>query len=95
MAMFLATIKFTEKGIRFQRIRKTLERVAAFRAIAKNMGLKATGICWDVGYFDGIIVFEAPDDLMAAAAVRHLSVDDYIQTITNRITLPISDADLK
>ena len=95
MAMFLTTIKFPEKGIRLQGIRKTLERVAAFRAIAKDMGLKVTGICWDVGYFDGIIVFEAPDDNTAAAAVRHLSVDGYIQTITTRIIIPISDAELK
>ena len=44
MATFITTIKFTEKGI--EGIRETGKRAAAFKAAAKKMGVKVTGIYW-------------------------------------------------
>jgi len=60
MATFISTIKFTEKGI--QNIQDSPKRADAFKAAAKKMGVKVKDIFWTLGYFDGIVVFDAPDD---------------------------------
>ncbi len=82
MATFITTIKFTEKGV--QGIKESPKRAAAFKAAAKKMGVKVTGIYWTLGYFDGVIVFEAPDDETATAAMLHLSSQGNVHTTTAR-----------
>jgi uncharacterized protein with GYD domain len=37
------------------------------------MGVKVIGIYWNVGSFDGAIIFEAPDDQVATAAMLSLA----------------------
>ena len=82
MATFIATVKFTEKGI--QGIRDSSKRAAAFKTTAKKMGVKVTGIYWTLGYFDGVIIFEAADGETAAAAMMQLSGQGYVHTTTSR-----------
>jgi uncharacterized protein with GYD domain len=82
MATFISTLKFTEKGI--QGIRETGKRAAAFKTTAKKMGVKVTGEYWTLGYFDGVIIFEAPDDATAAAVMIQLSLQGYVHTTTSR-----------
>ena len=82
MATFITTIKFTEKGI--QNIQESPKRATAFKAAAKKIGVKVTDIYWTLGYFDGVIVFEAPDDETATAAMLHLSAQGYVHTTTAR-----------
>jgi uncharacterized protein with GYD domain len=82
MATFITTIKFTEKGL--QGIRDTAKRSAAFKAAAKKMGIKVSGIYWTLGNFDGVIVFDAPDDETATAAMLGLSSQGNVQTTTSR-----------
>ncbi len=82
MATFITTIKFTEKGI--QGIHKSPKRAAAFKAAAKKMGIKVSGLYWTLGSFDGAIIFEAPDDETATAAMLHLSSQGNVQTTTAR-----------
>ena len=82
MATFITTIKFTEKGI--QGIQESPKRAAAFRAAAKKMGVKVTDIYWTLGYFDGLIVFDAPDDETATAAMLQLSSQGNVHTTTAR-----------
>ena len=67
MATFVSTIKFTEQGIKA--IGETTKRAAAVKAAAKKMKVKVTDIYWTLGPFDGLLVFEAPDDETATA--RH------------------------
>ena len=52
--------------------------------MAKKMGVKVTGTYWTMGYFDGVIIFEAPDDETAAAVTLHLSVQGFVHTTTAR-----------
>jgi uncharacterized protein with GYD domain len=82
MATFITTIKFTEKGI--QGIHESPKRAAAFKAAAKKMGVKVTEIYWTLGYFDGVVIFDAPDDESATAAMLHLSAQGNVHTTTAR-----------
>ena len=82
MATFVTTIKFTEKGI--QGIHESPKRATAFKAAAKKMGLKVTGIYWTLGHFDGVLIFDAPDDETATAAMLQLSSQGNVHTTTSR-----------
>jgi len=82
MATFITTIKFTEQGI--QNIHESPKRAAAFKSAAKKMGVKVTDIYWTLGSFDGVVVFDAPDDERATAAMLNLSSQGNVQTKTAR-----------
>jgi uncharacterized protein with GYD domain len=82
MATYISTIKFTEQGI--QNIRESPKRAAAFKSAAKKLGVKVSGIYWTLGSFDGVVVFDAPSDETATAAMLHLSSQGNVQTTTAR-----------
>ena len=82
MATFITTIKFTEQGI--QKIHESPKRAAAFKSAAKKMGVKVTDIYWTLGSIDGVLLFDAPDDETATAAMLHLSSQGNVQTTTGR-----------
>jgi uncharacterized protein with GYD domain len=82
VATFITTIRFTEQGI--SKINKTTKRANAFKAAAKKMGVKVKDIFWTLGAFDGAIVFDAPDDETASAALVHLGTLGNVQTTTAR-----------
>jgi uncharacterized protein with GYD domain len=48
------------------------------------MGVKVTAIYWTLGYFDGVIICEAPDDQTVAAAMMQLSRLGNVHTTTAR-----------
>jgi uncharacterized protein with GYD domain len=82
MATFITTIKFTEQGI--QNIHESPKRATAFKSAAKKLGVKVTDIYWTLGNIDGVLVFDAPDDETATAAMLHLSSQGNVQTTTAR-----------
>ena len=82
MATFVSTIKFTEQGIRA--IQETTKRAASVKAAAKKMGVKVTDIFWTLGAYDGLLIFEAPDDETATALMLHLGSLGNLQTTTAR-----------
>ena len=82
MATFITTMHFTEQGIKA--VRDTCERAVAFKAAAKKMGVKVTGIYWTLGAFDGVIVLEAPDEATATAALLYLGTLGNLRTQTAR-----------
>jgi uncharacterized protein with GYD domain len=82
MATFITTRHFTEQGIKA--VRDTCDRAAAFKATAKKMGVKVTGVYWTLGAFDGVIVLEAPDEETATAALLHLGSLGSMRTRTCR-----------
>src|ERR1022692_1811045 len=82
MATFISTIRLTGKGL--QGIQDTIKRSNAFKAASKKMGVKVTGIYWTLGPFDGVIVFDAPDDETAKAAMLQLTSQGYVHTTTAR-----------
>ncbi len=82
MATFITTMHFTEQGIKA--VQDTCERAAAFKATAKKMGVKVTGIYWTLGTFDGVVVCEAPDEETATAALLYLGSRGNLRTQTAR-----------
>jgi uncharacterized protein with GYD domain len=82
MATFITTLHFTEQGIKA--VRDSCKRAAAFKTAAEKLGIKVTGQYWTLGAFDGVIVFEAPDEATATAAMLHLSSLDNLRTQTAR-----------
>ena len=82
MATYITTIKFTEKGI--QDIQGSPKRAAAFKTAAKKMGVKVTGIYWTLGSFDGVLIFDAPNEESATAAMLYLASQDNVSTTTAR-----------
>jgi uncharacterized protein with GYD domain len=82
MATFISTIKFTEQGI--QNIKDTCTRANAFKSAAKKMGVKVQDIYWTLGPFDGLLVFDAPDEETATAAMLHLGSLGNVHTQTAR-----------
>jgi uncharacterized protein with GYD domain len=82
MATFITTIQFTDQGIKA--IQDTCKRAAAFKAAAKKMGVKVSEVYWTLGAFDGVIVFEAPDEATATAAMLHLTSRGNVRSQTAR-----------
>ena len=82
MATFLSTIKFTEQGIKA--VGETTKRAAALKAAAKKMQVKVTDIYWTLGPFDGLLVFDAPDDETATAMMLYLGTLGNVHTTTAR-----------
>jgi uncharacterized protein with GYD domain len=82
MATFLSTIKFTAQGIKA--IGETTKRAASVKAAAKKMGVKVTDVFWTLGAYDGLLVFEAPDDETATAFMLQLGTMGNVHTTTAR-----------
>ena len=82
MATFITTIQFTEQGIKA--IQDTGKRAAALKATAEKMGVKVSEVYWTLGAFDGVIVFQAPDEATATAVMLHLGSQGNVRTQTAR-----------
>jgi uncharacterized protein with GYD domain len=82
MPTYVTTIRFTEQGVKG--LADTCKRAAAFKAAARKMGVKVTATYWTLGAFDGLIVFQAPDEETATAALLHLGAQGNVRTQTAR-----------
>ena len=67
MATFISLFGWTDQGVRH--VKDTADRAANFRKSIQAAGGSVKNIYWTMGRFDGIIVFEAPDDATAAAVM--------------------------
>jgi uncharacterized protein with GYD domain len=82
MATYVTLIKLTEKGSKS--IKDTGKRAADFKASAKKMGIEVKETYWCMGAYDGVLIFEAPDDETAIAGMLSLSSQDNVTTQTMR-----------
>jgi uncharacterized protein with GYD domain len=82
MATFITTIKFTQQG--FKGIGETTKRAAAVKEAAKKRGVKVIDIFWTLGDYDGLLLFEAPDDETATTLLLHLGAQGNVHTSTVR-----------
>ena len=82
MATFISTIRFTAQGI--QAIGESTKRAAALKAQAKKKGVKITDIYWTLGAYDGVLIFDAPDDETATAFLLGVGAQGNVQTSTLR-----------
>jgi len=90
MATYVSTVRFTAEGI--QNFRNTTERAAAVKAAAKKIGIKVRDILWTMGRFDGLLIFDAPDDQAATALMLQVGALGHVRTETLRaFTAPEMD----
>lgn len=82
MATYVSTIKFTEQG--FKAIKETTKRAAAIKVTTKKMGIKLSNIYWTLGAYDGLLIFDAPDDETATGLLLQLGSEGNIHTTTVR-----------
>jgi uncharacterized protein with GYD domain len=82
MATFISSIRFTQQGM--QNIKDTAKRASALKATAKKLGAKVQDVFWTLGPFDGLVVFDAPDEETATALMLQVSSQGNIQTQTAR-----------
>lgn len=82
MATFVSTVQFTDQGMKD--IKATSKRADAFKSAAEKMGVDVKNIFWTLGSFDGLIVFDAPDEETATALMLHLGSFGNVHTQTAR-----------
>ena len=67
MPAYVCLIQFQDQGIR--NIKDTVKRGDAAIAEAEKMGIKTVGEYWTMGAYDGVIIYEAPDDETMSAFI--------------------------
>ena len=65
MPTFIALFSWTGQGVR--NVKDTDKRAATFKQSIQASGGSVKNIYWTMGRYDGVIIFEAPDDTTAAA----------------------------
>ena len=65
MQTYILLVNFTDQGMR--NIKDTIGRAHAFEEMAKKSGAVLKVLCWTIGRYDVVAVFEAPDDESATA----------------------------
>ena len=82
MATYVTLLKFTERGVKD--IRDTCKRAAELKAHTKKHGIEIKEQYWCMGAYDGVLIFDAPDDETATAAMLSLASRDNVMTQTLR-----------
>lgn len=82
MATFISMMKYTPQGIKA--IGETTKRAASLKAAAKKMGIKIINTYWTMGKYDGLLIFDAPDDEAATALMLSLGSLGNLQSTTVR-----------
>ena len=67
MPTFISLFGWTEQGIRT--VKETAKRAEKFKSSIQKAGGSVKNFYWTMGRYDGVIVFEAPDDATAAAVM--------------------------
>ena len=82
MATYVLLLNFTEQGIR--NVKDTIKRAEAFKSIADKTGGKVKEVYWTLGQYDGVLIFEAPDEQTATALGLSLGSMGNVRTQTLR-----------
>ena len=82
MPAYISLFNFTEQGVKT--IKDTVNRAAAVRKAAEAAGGKVIGIWWLVGQYDGIFIFESPNDDTAMRLLIGTGMAGNVRTTTLR-----------
>jgi len=82
MATYVGLLMFTGQGM--ENIQDSPKRADQYKKIAKKMNIKVKDIYWTMGDYDGVIVFEAPDDETATSGMLSLGLEGNVTTKTLR-----------
>ena len=82
MATFVSLISLTQRGE--EDIKHTVDRANAFREIAEAAGAAVKDVFWTLGGYDGVLIFDAPDDETATSLALGLGSKGNVRTQTLR-----------
>jgi len=82
MARYISLIQFADQGIR--NIKDTIKRGDAAIAEAEKLGMKIIEEYWTMGAYDGVVLFDAPDDETMTAFALKVSSLGNVKTQTMR-----------
>ena len=82
METHVLLLNFTDQGIR--NVKDTTKRAETFKRIADKAGVKVKEVYWTLGQYDGVLIFEAPDEATATALGLSLGTLGNVRTQTLR-----------
>ena len=82
MPTFISLFGWTEQGV--HDVINTGKRAKDFRSAIQAAGGSVKNIYWTMGRYDGVIVFDAPDDATAAAVMMGGCAKGNVRTETLR-----------
>jgi uncharacterized protein with GYD domain len=71
MVRYVSLLRLTEQGIK--NFKKSTARAAAFREAAAKAGLTIEAQYWLAGNYDGLLIFNAPDEVTALRSLAALA----------------------
>lgn len=83
MVRYLSLITYTDQGMR--NISQSPTRAQAFKAEIEAAGGKVVGQYWSLGDVDGCMIFEVPDDTIAAGVLLKLGKLGNVRTKSVRV----------
>jgi uncharacterized protein with GYD domain len=82
MPAYVSLFNLTEQGIKT--VKDTVQRAQIVKKQAEAVGGRVIGIWWLQGQYDGIIIFEAPDEDTAMRSVIASGMQGNNRTVTMR-----------
>ena len=82
MATYVLLLNFTDQGI--HNAKDTIKRAEAFRSLVDKVGGKVKDVYWTLGQYDGVLIFDAPDEATATALGLSLGSLNSVRTQTLR-----------
>lgn len=82
MATYISTIQLTDQGMKD--IKSSCNRAEDFKSSSAKLGIEVKSLYWTLGPVDGVLIFEAPDEETATAAMMHLGASGNVHTQTSR-----------
>ena len=83
MVRYLTLIQLTDQGI--VSINDSASRAAAFATDVEKAGGSVLGQYWAVGQCDGAVLFEAPDESIAASLLLKLAREGFVRTQSQQL----------
>lgn len=65
MKTFISLVQWTPQGVK--NVQHTTKRAEAFEAAVQKAGGRVRDVFWTMGRYDGVLIFDAPDEEVATA----------------------------
>ena len=82
MSAYVTLFNFTEQGVRTAK--DTVKLIRAFAKSVESAGGQFIGVWWLLGAYDGVVIFEAPDDETATRLLLSIGMQGNARTTTMR-----------
>ncbi len=82
MSAYVTLFNFTDQGVR--NVKDSPNRSKAAAQAAERMGSRFIGVWYLLGQYDGLVIFEAPDDETATRLLLATGMQGNVRTMTMR-----------